>query len=278
MAAAAGTPVVFVHGLWLHADSWSPWMDLFKEQGYAPSAPGWPGDSATVEETRKNADKVAGHGINNVVDHYVKAIAAPGAHQGHRLPAAVRPAGRVRRAQEPRQSEQGGFPHEGAVPLRLRERHLRGGVERALRPLDDPLARQAALRGRVRQLLAWLAGQGRHEERRARTSARHRGWTRSHGAGGDLQGNAQALSPLAGGDRLPGVPGSRPLAHHRQGLARGCRHRPRLVEGPRALALERSGQRGQPLPRPALVDESALTRRGAGGLAERRFGLASVAG
>lgn len=78
MAAAAGTPVVFVHGLWLHADSWSPWMDLFKEQGYAPSAPGWPGDSATVEETRKNADKVAGHGINDVVDHYVKAIAALG--------------------------------------------------------------------------------------------------------------------------------------------------------------------------------------------------------
>jgi pimeloyl-ACP methyl ester carboxylesterase len=27
MAATASTPVVFVHGLRLHADSWGPWMD-----------------------------------------------------------------------------------------------------------------------------------------------------------------------------------------------------------------------------------------------------------
>jgi non-heme chloroperoxidase len=79
MAAAAGTPVVFVHGLWLHADSWGPWIDLFKEQGYAPSAPGWPGDSATVADTRKNADKVARHGIEQVVEHYVRAIDTLGA-------------------------------------------------------------------------------------------------------------------------------------------------------------------------------------------------------
>jgi pimeloyl-ACP methyl ester carboxylesterase len=74
MAAAAGTPVVFIHGLWLHADSWGPWIERFKEEGYAPSAPGWPGDSATVEETRANADKVAGYGIDDVVDHYAEAI------------------------------------------------------------------------------------------------------------------------------------------------------------------------------------------------------------
>lgn len=79
MATAAGTPVVFVHGLWLHADSWGPWMDLFKEQGYSPSAPGWPGDAATVEETRKNADQIAGHGIQDAVDHYVEAIEKLGA-------------------------------------------------------------------------------------------------------------------------------------------------------------------------------------------------------
>jgi non-heme chloroperoxidase len=79
MAATAGTPVVFIHGLWLHADSWGPWMDLFKEQGYAPSAPGWPGDSAIVEETRKNADRIAGQGIDDVVDHYAEAIVALGA-------------------------------------------------------------------------------------------------------------------------------------------------------------------------------------------------------
>ena len=26
-------PVVFIHGLWLHASSWQPWQDLFAEAG-----------------------------------------------------------------------------------------------------------------------------------------------------------------------------------------------------------------------------------------------------
>jgi non-heme chloroperoxidase len=68
--AAAGTPVVFVHGLWLHADSWGPWVELFRAEGYAPVAPGWPGDSGTVDETRKQPDQVAGKGIDDVVEHY----------------------------------------------------------------------------------------------------------------------------------------------------------------------------------------------------------------
>jgi non-heme chloroperoxidase len=72
------TPVLFIHGLWLHATSWGPWVDLFEEQGYAPQAPGWPGDANTVEETRKQADRIAGHGINDVVDHYAKIIAGLG--------------------------------------------------------------------------------------------------------------------------------------------------------------------------------------------------------
>ena len=29
----AGTPVVFVHGLWLHASSWEPWLDRFRQAG-----------------------------------------------------------------------------------------------------------------------------------------------------------------------------------------------------------------------------------------------------
>jgi non-heme chloroperoxidase len=70
----ARTPVVFVHGLWLHADSWGAWVDLFREAGYDPIAPGWPGDSSTVAETRSNAMSVAGYGINDVVDRYAKAI------------------------------------------------------------------------------------------------------------------------------------------------------------------------------------------------------------
>jgi non-heme chloroperoxidase len=70
------TPVVFVHGLWLHADSWAPWVDLFRGAGYAPVAPGWPGDSATIEETRRQPERVAGYGIYDVVAHYAEIIAA----------------------------------------------------------------------------------------------------------------------------------------------------------------------------------------------------------
>jgi non-heme chloroperoxidase len=70
---AAGTPVVFVHGLWLHADSWGPWVDRFREAGYEPSAPGWPGDG-TIEETRQQPERVAGHGIDDVVEHYASHV------------------------------------------------------------------------------------------------------------------------------------------------------------------------------------------------------------
>jgi pimeloyl-ACP methyl ester carboxylesterase len=63
-------PVVFIHGLWLHATSWNPWIEVFRAAGYAPIAPGWPGDSDTVEEARANPDLVANYGIDDVTDHY----------------------------------------------------------------------------------------------------------------------------------------------------------------------------------------------------------------
>jgi non-heme chloroperoxidase len=71
---AAGNPVVFIHGLWLHADSWAPWAERFREAGYVPASPGWPGDMGSVEETRKQPQLVAGYGINAIVEHYAKAI------------------------------------------------------------------------------------------------------------------------------------------------------------------------------------------------------------
>ena len=72
--ATSGTPVVFVHGLWLPADSWGAWVGLFREAGYAPIAPGWPGDSSTIEETRSHPERVAGHGIDDIVGHYAETI------------------------------------------------------------------------------------------------------------------------------------------------------------------------------------------------------------
>jgi pimeloyl-ACP methyl ester carboxylesterase len=72
----ANTPVIFVHGLWLHATSWDPWVDFFKEAGYVPTAPGWPGDGDTVADTRNNPERVAGVGIDDVVEHYAGIIRA----------------------------------------------------------------------------------------------------------------------------------------------------------------------------------------------------------
>jgi len=69
------TPVIFIHGLWLHATSWAPWVDLFRQAGYAPMAPGWPGDPDTVAEARANPESIADHGIDDVVAHYAKIIA-----------------------------------------------------------------------------------------------------------------------------------------------------------------------------------------------------------
>jgi pimeloyl-ACP methyl ester carboxylesterase len=69
-------PVVFIHGLWLHASSWESWAQRFSAAGYAPVAPGWPGDSDTVAESRANPDSIANHGIDDVTKHYAAIIAA----------------------------------------------------------------------------------------------------------------------------------------------------------------------------------------------------------
>jgi pimeloyl-ACP methyl ester carboxylesterase len=70
------TPVVFIHGLWLHQSSWAPWTDLFSESGYAPVAPGWPGVPETVERARADPDSIAGQGIDEATGHYAEIIEA----------------------------------------------------------------------------------------------------------------------------------------------------------------------------------------------------------
>ena len=69
-------PVVFIHGLWIHSSAWEPWLELFTSNGYAVSAPGWPGDGTTVEETRANPDAMNDVGIADIVDHYAEIVDA----------------------------------------------------------------------------------------------------------------------------------------------------------------------------------------------------------
>ncbi|MFI5155425.1 MAG: alpha/beta hydrolase [Chitinophagales bacterium] len=67
--------IVFIHGLWIHASSWQPWMEFFKEFGYDSLNPGWPGDGPTVAACRENAEAIGNRGVGEVADSYAKVIA-----------------------------------------------------------------------------------------------------------------------------------------------------------------------------------------------------------
>jgi pimeloyl-ACP methyl ester carboxylesterase len=78
--------VVFLHGLWLHATSWAPWVELFEDAGYSCLAPGWPGIPDTVEAARLDPESIADHGIDDVVHHYasiIETLPAPPILVGH---------------------------------------------------------------------------------------------------------------------------------------------------------------------------------------------------
>lgn len=68
-------PVIFIHGLWVHSAAWRPWLDFYRSAGYDPHAPGWPGDGATVADTRTHPERVGGVGLAEVNEHYTKFIA-----------------------------------------------------------------------------------------------------------------------------------------------------------------------------------------------------------
>jgi pimeloyl-ACP methyl ester carboxylesterase len=68
------TPIVFIHGLWFHATSWGPWVEFFRDAGYEPVAPGWPGEPETVEQARARPEAVADTSIDDAVAHYTKII------------------------------------------------------------------------------------------------------------------------------------------------------------------------------------------------------------
>lgn len=83
---STSTPVVFIHGLWLHATSWGPWMDLFREAGYEPMAPGWPNEPRTVAAARAQPDLVADIGIDEAAEHFtsiIEQLNAPPVLVGH---------------------------------------------------------------------------------------------------------------------------------------------------------------------------------------------------
>jgi pimeloyl-ACP methyl ester carboxylesterase len=85
---SAKSPIVFVHGLWLHAESWKNWVEFFRARGYNAITASWPGDAETTEATRKNPAAVAGYGVHEIADHIaaqLKALAGRPILIGHSL-------------------------------------------------------------------------------------------------------------------------------------------------------------------------------------------------
>jgi non-heme chloroperoxidase len=70
----SGVPVVFIHGLWLHSTSWQPWAERFREAGFDPVTPEWPGVPDTVAEARAHPESQAGIGIEQVIEHHAEIV------------------------------------------------------------------------------------------------------------------------------------------------------------------------------------------------------------
>jgi pimeloyl-ACP methyl ester carboxylesterase len=69
-----GRPVVFIHGLWKSAAIWDRWCEKFAAEGYMPVAPLWPGERATVQETRRHPEDMEGVSLNDAVRHFEREI------------------------------------------------------------------------------------------------------------------------------------------------------------------------------------------------------------
>lgn len=64
------TPIVFIHGAWLHALSWESWAERFAGRGFLALTPGWPGVGAVAREMRESPGALGGIGLDTLTDHY----------------------------------------------------------------------------------------------------------------------------------------------------------------------------------------------------------------
>ena len=186
-AGTGTTPVVFVHGLWLHADSWEPGSTSSAKPATRRSRRAGRATPSTIEETRSASrarrrarhrrrrralrrESSRGLDAKPIVDRPLLrrprsssgcsgedlAVGGgrdrPRADQRRPRPAAVGAPGRVDRAAEPGQQEARGLADaRSSSATASATRVSAAGVGRALRTLDDPFAGEAAVRGRARR-------------------------------------------------------------------------------------------------------------------------------
>jgi alpha-beta hydrolase superfamily lysophospholipase len=67
--------IVFVHGAWVTARCWDPFVGWFSARGYTCVAPSWPHKDASPAELRVAPPAgLAGLGVTEIVDHYAGII------------------------------------------------------------------------------------------------------------------------------------------------------------------------------------------------------------
>ena len=67
--------VLFIHGAFMSAESWRPWMQHFESRGYKTVAPAWPFLDHSVDELQRAPDRRFGRlGIREIVDNYASII------------------------------------------------------------------------------------------------------------------------------------------------------------------------------------------------------------
>ena len=266
----AQRPVVFIHGLWLHATSWDPWVDLFREAGYDPIAPGWPGEAADrrggPRSTRRRSPNI---GIDDVTGHYAAIIDEPRRRRpssiGHSFGGLIaekllgQGVGAAAVAIDPAQIKgvlplplaqlRAGFPALGnpanrhrAVSLTAKE--FRFGFGNAVTEEEsDELYEQWTIPSPARPLfqaaaanfVAALAGEGRHRQQHPRAAAADLGPGGPHRARRRHPVDAEAVPRLHRGHRAQAVRGARALPDHRQRLARRRRGGTDLADASKEL-------------------------------------------
>ena len=274
--ATKANPVLFIHGLWLHASSWGPWEDYFGNAGYDTLAPGWPGDQDTVELARANPDSVADKGIDDVTDHYASIIdglsAAPiviGHSFGGMIAEKLLGLNKAASAigidaaqikgvlRLPLSSLHATLPvfknpanKHKAVSLTAEQ--FRSSFGNALSEEESnqlyekwavPSPGRPLFEAAAASPLAPFTGQGRHRQPGPRSASAHDGRQGPHRPRSHHQVDTQAIPSLAGEDQPGGVRRSGPLPHHRQWMVGGGRGLRGVVGRARALVSDKARRR-----------------------------------
>ena len=66
--------VVLIHGLWLNARSWEPWVERYEQRGLKVIATSWPGMDGDIAALRADTSGFDDLGIDAILDHYTQII------------------------------------------------------------------------------------------------------------------------------------------------------------------------------------------------------------